>query len=837
MIAPSHSALTIFLSLQPRLSALPNRVIAHGIQAWSASAALPLASPPQRSRLRLIVLGRVRRGKAAHLLREVLPGLREHAELFLLGAGPESSEFFGEPDVHILLNYRRDELPALLAQVAPDAALILPNFAETFSYTLSELFSLGIPVIATKLGALAERVDDGNTGWLVEPNAQAVVATVAASECDRALLERARSMLRHASPRSTADMAADYAAVLPVAAQAMADVAPTTASISRLDAQTRAAQLGDSERLTAKLQDGIVQRDAELGRRADWGMQLERDLRRAREVITAQNESHTQWARKATEELQHLQGEFDERTRWALSLDAELTTLRGSLSWRVTRPLRYAMRKLRAARTRLGYALTRLRSAATRTRGSVAQRGLAGTFRRAAQELRRRNATPAPAPIASEPTSAFAPFAVPRAATPRVSIVIPVLQQDRLHRGLPAFDRRARRTTCVRDHRRRRWVERRDRRAPRADRRHPRAAQRTESRLRRFVQRRRGTRDAANSCCSSTTTPSSPAAGSRRCCAASSRKPHAGLVGAQLVYPDGRLQEAGGIVFSDGSGWNYGRFDDPADPRYNFRREADYCSGAAIMLSARAVRPARRLRHALRAGLLRRHRPGLRVRAAGLKVFYEPRAIVVHFEGITAGTDTGSGMKRYPGRQPRQIRRQVEKCTAQLQPAPIDDARFAPAAANHRARGRMLIVDAYTPTPDQDSGSLRMVNLMQLLRELGYAIAFLPDNLAHMGAYTEALQALGVEALYHPFVSDPVAWLREHGPTLDAILAVAALRRRQLCRCCAPVRAASAADLRHRRPALPARATRRGARGNAELARHAAQTKVQELKLMREMRH
>ncbi len=135
--------MTIFLGLQPRLSALPNRVIAHGIQTWSTSAALPLAAPPQRPRLRLIVLGRVRRGKAAHLLREVLPGLREHAELFLLGAGPESNEFFGEPGVHILLNYRRDELPALLAQVAPDAALILPNFAETFSYTLSELFESG----------------------------------------------------------------------------------------------------------------------------------------------------------------------------------------------------------------------------------------------------------------------------------------------------------------------------------------------------------------------------------------------------------------------------------------------------------------------------------------------------------------------------------------------------------------------------------------------------------------------------------------------------------------------------------------------------------------------
>src|SRR5262249_2310706 len=60
--------------------------------------------------------------------------------------------------------------------------------------------------------------------------------------------------------------------------------------------------------------------------------------------------------------------------------------------------------------------------------------------------------------------------------------------------------------------------------------------------------------------------------------------PEAGLVGTRLLYPDGRLQEAGGILWRDGSGWNLGRGDDPGRPEYSYRRDVDYCSAACIAL-------------------------------------------------------------------------------------------------------------------------------------------------------------------------------------------------------------------------------------------------------------
>jgi GT2 family glycosyltransferase len=124
--------------------------------------------------------------------------------------------------------------------------------------------------------------------------------------------------------------------------------------------------------------------------------------------------------------------------------------------------------------------------------------------------------------------------------------------------------------------------------------------------------------------------------------------PDAGAVGGKLVYPDGRLQEAGGLVFADGSAANFGKGDYALDaPLYNFLREVDYVTGALIA-TPRAL-------FSELGGLDTRYRPiyyeetdyCFRLREKGYKVYYQPESVVIHLEGVTCGTDPSSGQKRH----------------------------------------------------------------------------------------------------------------------------------------------------------------------------------------------
>ena len=711
-------------------------------------------------------------------------------------------------------SYAVDDLPKLIAGERPDVIWLPSQVPETFCFTLSTALASGLPIVASNIGALANRLRDVRHATLIAYDAtatdwhDALLAASVQSPQAHLRISASDQLVSSRTKDNIETYAAHYLKSLPAAttagsAAALCKLLVTSDSPQALNTLAdrpllnvfRVGVYGGHQPSTRAVDQALAalapgetyivgrsQYDALGGAFQRSQLTLMAQQAQHAAVLETTHHAHAEegqrWraslddadqrAKAAREYIAHLEALVQRQQSHREKVEVKQAEIFSSTSWRITRPLRGAARAIRNAR-HLADAALRLTP-----RIPVLLHRVVSRFRRDGWKNVRERLIVEFRPQPMSPTIKL-PDLVPQAIvplvlhtdplTPRVSILIPV------------FGQHATTFTCIKSiseyppHRPFEVIVMDDC-SPTP------AAEALAS-----VSGIRIIRNAANlGFIGNVNVAATHARGQwlvilnndtvvRQSALDAlldtfDAHQNVGLVGAKLLNADGSVQEAGGIVWRDGSAWNWGRGQHREDPRFNFVRDADFCSGAALAISRELF--------ADMGGFDAHYNPAyyedtdlaFRIRARGLRVIYQPAAEIFHIEGVSHGRDEYSGVKAHQRSNAKKFFQRWQQTLATH-----GENASAPELEAHRSsKSNILIVEACMITPDQDAGSVRLLNLLRILRDEGNHVTFLADNLDGNPKYAAILTAIGVEVLHGQYAGSVRKVLRDRGPALDTII-------------------------------------------------------------------
>ena len=109
-----------------------------------------------------------------------------------------------------------------------------------------------------------------------------------------------------------------------------------------------------------------------------------------------------------------------------------------------------------------------------------------------------------------------------------------------------------------------------------------------------------------------------------------------GAVGGKILLANGDLQEAGSVLWADGTAVGYGRGDNPNRPQYLFRRPVDFCSGVFLCTQRSLFLELGGFDSIYSPAYYEDADYCMTVWKNGLRVIYEPRTVIQHYESASS---------------------------------------------------------------------------------------------------------------------------------------------------------------------------------------------------------
>jgi len=200
--------------------------------------------------------------------------------------------------------------------------------------------------------------------------------------------------------------------------------------------------------------------------------------------------------------------------------------------------------------------------------------------------------------------------------------------------------------------------------------------------------------------------------------------PDIGAVGGRILLMDGTLQEAGSIIWQDGSCLGYGRGQPACAGPFMFQRDVDYCSGAFLLTPRAQFEALGGLDEAYAPAYYEETDYCVRLWKAGKRVVFEPRAAVVHFE-FASSKSSDAAIQMQQERREIFVRRHGDWLAGKQLPSLQN---VLAARSQPPARSRVLFLDDRIPHERLGSGSPRAAAIFRSLAGAGHALTFFPTS-------------------------------------------------------------------------------------------------------------